>query len=276
MLNLTKMRSLLDARQAGYSLPQGFYTDPEVFSLDLAAIYERNWIFAGFEAELPEPGCYLSVPIGRSSALIVRDARAVCAASTIPAAIAVRRLCAAGRGQRSWIICPYHQWSYDLDGRLANAPRMPGASTARRTGCGRSRADGRRLHPCVPGGDPPAFDAFRDQFAPLLAPHNLTNAKLAFESTMLMRANWKLVMENARECYHCAVRHPELVVTFPLKGSRSRAIRRQGRFERFRARMNKAGLPVGPVEGEWWRAMRFPLNTGAARCRWMARRLVPS
>jgi Rieske 2Fe-2S family protein len=126
MLNLTKMRSLLDARQAGYSLPQGFYTDPEVFSLDLAAIYERNWIFAGFEAELPEPGCYLSVPIGRSSALIVRDRTGGLRGFHNTCRHRGAELCAAGRGQRSWIICPYHQWSYDLDGRLANAPRMPG------------------------------------------------------------------------------------------------------------------------------------------------------
>ena len=69
--------------------------------------------------------------------------------------------------------------------------------------------------------DPPAFDAFREQLAPLLAPHNLANAKLAFESTLVERANWKLVMENARECYHCVVRHPELSLTFPVKGRRS-------------------------------------------------------
>ncbi len=111
--------------------------------------------------------------------------------------------------------------------------------------------------------DPPAFDAFRDRLAPLLAPHDLANAKLAFESTMVVRANWKLVMENARECYHCAVRHPELAVTFPVKGRRPMQLADVERFDRFRTRMEDAGLPVGPVEGDWWEAMRFPLNDGA-------------
>jgi Rieske 2Fe-2S family protein len=111
--------------------------------------------------------------------------------------------------------------------------------------------------------EPPAFDAFRNQFAPLLAPHHLENAKLAFESTLVERANWKLVMENARECYHCAVRHPELAVTFPVKGRRPVQFADVERFDRFRARMGDLGLPVGPVEGEWWQAMRFPLNDGA-------------
>ena len=63
---------------------------------------------------------------------------------------------------------------------------------------------------------PPAFDEFHDAFEPLLAPHQLGRAKLAHQTTLVERANWKLVMENARECYHCAVNHPELSVTFPV------------------------------------------------------------
>ncbi len=73
MLNLAKLRSLLDARQPKHTLPQAFYTDPEVYEFDLAAIYATSWILVGFEVELPNPGSYLSLPIGRSSVLIVRD-----------------------------------------------------------------------------------------------------------------------------------------------------------------------------------------------------------
>jgi len=72
MPNLAKVRSLLDARQLGHSLPQGFYLDPEVFEFDLAAIYGRNWILAGFEVELPQPGSYLALAVGRSPIVIVR------------------------------------------------------------------------------------------------------------------------------------------------------------------------------------------------------------
>jgi glycine betaine catabolism A len=264
MLNLTKMRSLLDAHQPGHSLPQGFYTDPEVFSFDLAAIHERSWIFAGFDAELPEPGCYLSVPIGRSSALIVRDRTGGLRGFHNTCRHRGAQLCVAGRGQRSWIICPYHQWSYDLDGRLANAPRMPEAFDRTTHGLRpiNVRTVAGSVYVCL-AEDPPAFDAFRDQLAPLLAPHNLANTRLAFESTMVVRANWKLVMQNARECYHCSVRHPELAVTFPVKGRRPVQPADVARFESFWARMAVAGLPVGPVEGDWWQAMRFPVNDGA-------------
>ena len=109
---------------------------------------------------------------------------------------------------------------------------------------------------------PPPFDAFRDHVGPLLAPHNLGNAKLAFESTLVERANWKLVMENARECYHCAVRHPELAITFPVRGRRPVQFADVQRFDRFRSEC-AVGLTAGPVEGDWWNAMRFPLNDGA-------------
>jgi Rieske 2Fe-2S family protein len=70
-------------------------------------------------------------------------------------------------------------------------------------------------------------------------------------------------MENARECYHCAVRHPELALTFPVRGRRPVQFADVQLFERFRTRMAEVGLTAGPVEGAWWNAMRFPLNDGA-------------
>jgi Rieske 2Fe-2S family protein len=264
MLNLTKMRSLLDARLPGHALPQGCYTDPEVFAFDLAAIFARSWILAGFEAELPEPGCTLALPVGRSSVLLVRDRQGGLRGFHNTCRHRGAELCAAGHGQRSWIICPYHQWSYDLDGRLANAPRMPAAFHRAQHGLRPVHVEtvAGSIYVCL-AADPPAFEAFRAQLAPLLAPHDLANAKLAFESTLVERANWKLVMENARECYHCVVRHPELSVTFPVKGRRSVQFADAEQFDRFRVRMREVGLPVGPVEGAWWQAMRFPLNDGA-------------
>ncbi len=263
MLNLAKMRSLLAARQPGHALPQGFYNDPEVFAFDLAAIHARSWFMVGFAAELPEPGSTLSVPIGRSSVLLVRDRRGVLRGFHNTCRHRGAQLCAPGRGQRSWIICPYHQWSYDLDGTLANAPRMPEAFDRAQHGLRPVHVEtvAGSVYVCL-ADEPPAFDAFRDQLAPLLAPHDLANAKLAFESTLVERANWKLVMENARECYHCIVRHPELSLTFPVKGRRSVQFADVSRLGQFNARMAAAALPVGPVEGAWWQAMRFPLNDG--------------
>ena len=67
---------------------------------------------------------------------------------------------------------------------------------------------------CV-AAKPPDFEAFARAADPYLLPHRLRDAKVAFESTIIEHANWKLVWENNRECYHCAANHPELCRTFP-------------------------------------------------------------
>jgi Rieske 2Fe-2S family protein len=264
MAQLAKIRSLLDARQPAHSLPQGFYVDPDVFEFALAVIYGRNWILAGFEVELPEPGSYLALPIGRSPVVIVRGHDGVLRGFHNTCRHRGAQVCETGHGHKSWLTCPYHQWSYGLDGRLSNAPRMPATLDHAQHGLRQVHVEtvAGAIYVCL-AERPPPFGEFRDSVAPLLAPHDLTNARLVFESTLVERANWKLVMENARECYHCSARHPELAVTFPVRGRRYVQFADIERFERFKSRMVQAGLPVGPADGAWWQAMRFPLNDGS-------------
>jgi Rieske 2Fe-2S family protein len=108
----------------------------------------------------------------------------------------------------------------------------------------------------------PDFAPFREKFEPLLAPHNLDKAKLAHEATLVERANWKLVMENARECYHCPGSHPELSLTFPTGASGHFDFDEDKHAQVYNTRMEALGLKVGPEEDSWWQAMRFPLNEG--------------
>jgi Rieske 2Fe-2S family protein len=110
--------------------------------------------------------------------------------------------------------------------------------------------------------DAPDFAPFRDAFAPLLAPHQLSKAKLAYECSVLEKGNWKLVMENARECYHCPTGHPELSRSFPVASRAYFDYGEDKRLQDYNDRMATLGLPIGPVEGEWWQAIRFPLNEG--------------
>ncbi|MGG2377351.1 SRPBCC family protein, partial [Salmonella enterica] len=67
--------------------------------------------------------------------------------------------------------------------------------------------------------NPPAFETFRRDMTPLLAPHDLENAKVAHVETLVEYANWKLVLENGRECYHCQASHPELARTFQVSST---------------------------------------------------------
>jgi Rieske 2Fe-2S family protein len=263
MTDLARIRALLDRRRPGHALPQEFYTDPAIFAFDLEAIHQRSWIMVGFEVELPTPGCTLALNIGRSPVVVVRGRDMVLRAFHNSCRHRGAQICPNGLMKRPRLVCPYHQWAYDLEGRLVNATRMAPefdpsehglVPVALRTIAG-------TVYVCI-DANPPDFDEFHDAFEPLLAPHQLHLGKVAFETTLIEKANWKLVMENARECYHCASNHPELSVTFPIGRKTLTDAEQKEINETFGVRMEEQGLPVGPIRGSYWEAGRFPLNAG--------------
>jgi Rieske 2Fe-2S family protein len=261
IIDLPRIGALLDSRLPGHSLPQEFYTEPEIFEFDLEAIHSRSWIMIGLEAELPSPGSYLATTIGRSPIMVVRDHDGSLRAFYNSCRHRGAQICATGHGYKGRLICPYHQWTYRLDGLLQVAPRMHETfdpSGVRLQPVHLENVAG-SLYVCL-ADEPPPFAQFRESLKLVLTPHVLKDAKLAHESTLVERANWKLVMENARECYHCAARHPSLSVTFPVKRESNHPD--SPIIHQFVTRMAAAGLPVGPFQGDWWQASRFPLNEG--------------
>ncbi len=263
MTDLARIRALLDTRRPGHAMPQEFYTDPGIFAFDMDAIYHRSWIMAGFEAELPQPGCTLALTIGRSPVVIVRDRAGELRAFHNSCRHRGAQICPDGTAKRPRLVCPYHNWSYDLQGRLVHAIRMgegfdPSGYSLRPVAL---RTIEGTVYVCLADA-PPDFDDFHDQFAPMLAPHNLRLGKVAHEATLVEKANWKLVMENARECYHCSANHPELALTFPVFRRSLTADEQQEIAAGFASRMAEQGLATGPIRGAWWEAGRFPLNPG--------------
>ena len=211
-----EMLGLLRGRRKDFSLPQAFYVDPEVFRLDLETIWYRDWIFVGHDCELDKPGAFFTVQVGDYAIVLVRDLKGTIRAFHNTCRHRGSRVCAADRGSTVRLVCPYHQWSYDLDGRLLFARQVgegfdKSAYALKPVAC--ESAAG-YLFVCL-AGDPPDFAPFRRTMEPYFAPHRLTEAKLAHESTIVERGNWKLVWENNRECYHCSANHPELCKTFP-------------------------------------------------------------
>ena len=263
MQDFSGVRQLLLSRRAGHALPQALYTSEEAFGFDLRAIFARCWVLVGLECEIPNPGSALALTVGMSPIVILRDRDGQIHGFHNSCRHRGAMVCPPGRSQRPVLVCPYHQWSYDLSGRLVSARRMQASfdrtdhalcSIAVRNVAG-------VLYACL-AEHPPPFETFADGLAPLLAPHNLAEAKLAHEAVFLEKGNWKLVMENARECYHCSVRHPDLALTFPTEVRAHFDGDEDGRVARFESRMNAAGLPIGPTLGDWWQAIRFPLNEG--------------
>ncbi len=262
-MNLEHISAAFADRKPGHALPQYIYNSPDMFSFDMVAIYGQSWLFAGFEAEFKRPGDYTSFMVGAWPVMIVRGRDGDLRAFHNSCRHRGSTICPTGAGNQARLTCPYHRWTYDLNGKLLAAGRMPEGFDKGAHGLNPVHLEtvAGAVFICL-AETPPAFDGLRAQLTPLLAPHNLNHAKLAFESTLVEFANWKLVMENARECYHCATGHPELSLSFPVN-STAHFNYDSATTGAFYNVMEALGLPCGPVEEEWWQAMRFPLNPGS-------------
>jgi Rieske 2Fe-2S family protein len=263
MADLTDIARLFADRKPGHALPQALYTDPDVYAFDMEAIFRASWIMVGFEAELPKSGSWTSAAIGPWPILLTRDRRGDLRGFHNTCRHRGARICPPGRGNTARLVCPYHRWTYGLSGELVHAARMPADFDMSEHGLNSIHVEsvGGILFVCL-AETPPPIAEFKRAFEPLLAPHNLADCKLAFESVLVEKANWKLAMENARECYHCPGAHPELARFFPVGASAHFDYGEDRRQDAFAARLEAAGLPIGPVEGGWWQAMRFILNDG--------------
>lgn len=263
IIDLTRVSTLFDKRRDGHTLPQDLYTETGSFDFDMTAIYGQSWLMVGLDCELPKTGSYISMMVGKSPVLITRDKTGEIRAFHNSCRHRGSMICEVGSGTSPKLVCPYHRWTYDLDGSLFAANRMPDdfvktehglKSVALRNVSG-------ALFICL-SDTPPPFDDFAEKLAAYGAPHNFKNAKLAAQAVLVENANWKLVMENARECYHCGTGHPALAKTFPVEMSRHFDAGEDARLKAFEATMVAHGLPHKSIEGHWWQVARFALNEG--------------
>jgi len=211
------IRNDLKTRKPCHALSQKFYADRDVFNLDLDLIFYKEWIFAGHECEIPKPGDYFTMQIGAYALILVRDQVGELRAHHNTCRHRGFKICAATHGQvKRRFVCPYHQWSYGLDGALVGARETGDGFDPRAHGLKSAHVEsiGGHIFVCV-AREAPSIAALKMQIEPYLMPFDLRNAKVAFESRIVEHGNWKLVMENNRECYHCAASHPELTRTFP-------------------------------------------------------------
>lgn len=255
------VEELLAGRRAGYTLEAPFYTSREVFDLDLALIFGRHWIFVAVEGEIPEPGDYVTVEIGTASVIVVRDDDMKVAAFHNVCRHRGARMLSEPSGVVGKIVCPYHQWTYELDGTLLHAehmsPDFDRACHSLEPVHVRSLAG--LIHVCLADDPPHDFDAMAEAMTPYLAPHGLAEAKVAASIDLIEEGNWKLTMENNRECYHCATNHPELTVSLFEYGfgfapqdaddDREAAMAAYGRIcSEFETRWTREGLPFSEIE----------------------------
>jgi Rieske 2Fe-2S family protein len=207
-------------RTPGHSLPGPLYTSRTAYEDDLAAVFGASWIFVASEAELAEPGDYVTIDIDRRSIMLVRDDDMSVRAFHNVCRHRGSRLVDDCSGSLGNIVCPYHQWTYDTSGALLHAessgPGFDRSSWSLRPVAVRSLAG--LLFICLADEPPSDFDEVASIIRPYLAPHALASTKVAAQISIVEDGNWKLVMENNRECTHCGG-HPELLKSFfPVYG----------------------------------------------------------
>jgi Rieske 2Fe-2S family protein len=258
----------LRLRKQETALDRDFYCSPDDFRLELELIWYRDWLFVGHDCEAPAAGNFFTVQVGEYPVVVVRDREGALRAFHNSCRHRGSRICAAERGSAARLVCPYHSWTYQLDGRLIAARDM--GPDFDKTQYGLKPVHCRSVAGYVwisLAADPPDSAPLERQIAPYLAPHGLADTKVAYESTIIEQANWKLVWENNRECYHCSGNHPELIRTFAddptLTGVEGAA--GNPRITEKWARWESIGLPSRfqlAANGQF-RTARMPLIDGA-------------
>lgn len=203
---------LLAACRPGHALPGGFYGDPEVHAADVEAFWRRGWVFAAHACELKAPGDYVTLTIDSDPILVIRDDAGSLRGFHNVCTHRGTVLCRAEAGRVGRIVCPYHQWTFDRSGGLVSCRGMP--DDLDRAGLDLAAVHVQELAGLVfvcLADEPPDFGPTRSLMEPLARPQGLERARVAAVRDYVIAANWKLVWDNNRECYHCNVNHPEYI-----------------------------------------------------------------
>ncbi|OGT79154.1 MAG: hypothetical protein A3H91_09570 [Gammaproteobacteria bacterium RIFCSPLOWO2_02_FULL_61_13] len=211
------LQLLIAAQQPGQSLAQSFYCDLAVYERDLEQVLSRQWLVVDHISRIPNRGDYFLFDIGNESIIVVREDETKIGAFFNVCRHRGSRVCLDAEGHKGAFTCPYHAWTYNLDGSLRSARLMPADFDKGVNGLHRChvRVLEGFIFLCLAQGTPPDFDSAYQPFADWLGFHGFANARVAERRSYSTAANWKLVVENFIECYHCAPAHPEYCSVHP-------------------------------------------------------------
>ncbi|WP_250005849.1 aromatic ring-hydroxylating dioxygenase subunit alpha [Actinoplanes sp. M2I2] len=202
------------------------YTDPSIFAREQEAIFERMWFCAVRGGDVGTPGAFRTVQVGRENVLITRSADGRARAFLNVCRHRGARICVEESGTvKRTFKCSYHAWAYGLDGTLVAAPNLVKMPDVDRVEYGLSAVHVREwlgyVWVCL-AGEPPSFEqdvmgACVERLGDLDAidRYALPELEVGRRIRYDVAANWKLIIENFMECYHCSTIHPELVHVLP-------------------------------------------------------------
>ena len=208
------------------TLPGRYYYDPAIYEMELERIFSQMWVCVGRADAITGAGAYEVVTVGRESIIVVRGRDDVLRAFLNVCRHRGARLCNEASGKlKGSIQCRYHAWTYGLDGRLIGAPNVLSDEQFERALFGLLPVALEVWEGLVwlnLGDDPasiadqlnePIIERFGGYAA--FARYDVGNLKVGKRIAYDMQANWKLVLENFMECYHCGPMHPEFCRLLP-------------------------------------------------------------
>ena len=246
---MATLSQLIDDQPEGFSLQQVFYRDSDIYRRELDRLFMKSWLYAGHLSQIPDTGDYFLYEIGNESVIIIRSGETTVKALLNLCRHRGSRICMESSGRHKLLVCPYHGWTYQLDGALRGAnytsPDFDRADYA----LGQVQLE--VLHGMIFinfAGQPAAFEPVRRDLDECLQPYKLDKAKVAHRHSYPIQANWKLAVENYCECYHCTPAHPEYAE------GHGRSLPEEevaGLLEQVIARGEKLGLNRHCVDKSW-------------------------
>jgi glycine betaine catabolism A len=261
-MQTTAFRKTAETFSAGAkTLAQRYFVSAEIFADEQSKIFSTQWVLVGHQSQVANVGDYFIQEVAGESLIIVRDKTGEVRGFYNVCRHRGTRICEEKAGHLSALQCPYHAWTYGLDGRLIGAPHMdevPGFDKAEHS-----------LHTVNLGlwegfifvnlvASPTPLD---EVFAPLAGKFmhwNLPKLRSTKRIEYDVRANWKLIFENYSECYHCPGVHPTLAKLTPYDSAENDLC--EGPFlggfmpiskgKSLTMSGNACALPVGDLKGE--------------------------
>jgi phenylpropionate dioxygenase-like ring-hydroxylating dioxygenase large terminal subunit len=188
------------------ALAREFYTSPEWFQRDIERVFRRRWLFVCHVSEVLTPGDYVTFEIGDDSIIVARDKGGAVNAFHNVCRHRGTRLCQPGRGNTKAFVCPFHAWTYNLDGTLRGAPHMHGLDKtcygAKHVWC--EVWNGLVFINLMEEAPKPVSTYLRNTD---FSGHRLEHTKVIATREFVAKANWKINGETYQECYHCALVH---------------------------------------------------------------------
>ena len=263
------LATLRHGYRPGGPLTRAFYVSPDVFNADFELIWRRHWLYAGHACEIPNPGDWKTWSLGFDQIVMVRGRDRQVRAFHNVCRHRGARICSAASGTAHLLVCPYHNWTYDLDGSLRTATDVEFVKPRSELGLkpiALHELGGLLFVALSP--QPVPFAKAAADITPQMQHQGFADAKLAKTIRYTVKANWKLIFENNRECYHCANAHPEYAAgTYDVARFDS-ARHAEIDAEEKRASQRFAALGLGTatassaMSGDFWRVTRSPLLAG--------------